>query len=95
LVVNPYQASDGVYAKLTRSKLKCPLNLEEVPIRLHHFYSLLKPVEFGPTIDMVIFWFGSQNQYCAIVVGPFGRVSNYQEEMLQFQQVAASNWHER
>jgi len=88
-IINPFQESDGVYAKLTGLKLKCPLNIEEVHPGLHRFYELLKPMVLGPSIDVVLFWFGSENQYSAIAVGPFGHVPNYQEEMMQFRQLAS------
>jgi len=85
-VINPFQESDGVFAKLTGSKLKCPIDMESVHPELHHFYDLLKPMEFGPVIDVVLFWFGAENQYCAIGVGPFGCMPNYMEEIMNFWQ---------
>jgi len=85
-VINPFQESGGVFAKLTGSKMKYPVDMSSVHPGLFHFYELLKPMEFGPLIDVVLFWFGAENQYCAIGVGPFGRVPNYEEEIMKFRQ---------
>jgi len=70
--------------QLTRSKLKSTFDPDSLHPGVHHFYNLLKPKDFGPLIDVVLFWFGSDNQYCAIGVGPFGHVPNWQEEVYQF-----------
>ncbi len=85
-VINPYQESDGIFAHLTGSKLKSTFDPDSVHPGLRHFYNLLKPKDFGPIIDVVLFWFGSDNQYCAIGVGPFGRVPNWEEEMFKFRE---------
>jgi len=83
-VINPYQESDGVAATLIGSKLKCPMDMESVHPGLCHFYDLLKPKTFGPLIDVVLFWFGNSHQYCALGIGPFGRVHNHEEEIKRF-----------
>jgi len=73
-----------VYSRLTESKLKCPLNLQEVHPRLHYFYGILKLKELGPWIDVEIIWFSAENQNCAIAVKPFGHAPNYYKAMMQF-----------
>jgi len=83
-VINPYQESDGVIAQLTGSKIKCPVELESVHPGVRRFYNILKPMDFSPLIDVVLIWFGTENQYSAIAVGPFGRVPNYMEEIMNF-----------
>jgi len=67
-VINPFQGSDGVYASMTDSKLKCPLNIDEMHPGLCFFYCLLKPMELDPLINVEVIWFGSENQSCAIAV---------------------------
>jgi len=89
-VINPFQESDRVHAaKLTESKLKCPVNFEEVHPGLHYFYGILKSRELGPLIGVELVWFGGENQYYAIVVGPFGCVPNSDKVMMQFQQLVS------
>jgi len=89
-VINPFQESDGVYTSMTESKLKCPLNIDEIHPGLRYFYGLLKPMELGPLIDVEVVWFGSENQYCAIAVGPFGRTPEYHKELMKFRQLTSS-----
>jgi len=73
---------------MTDSKLKCPLNIDEMHPSLCYFYGLLKPM--GPLIDVEVIWFGSESQYCAIAVGPFGRIPEYHKEIMQFHQLTNS-----
>jgi len=84
-VINPFKESDRGLAKLMDSNLKCPVDMESVHPQLHHFYALLKPMEFGPLLMLFFFWFGAKNKYCAIGVGPFGCMPDYKEEMMHFQ----------
>ena len=87
-VINPYQASDGVLVVLSGAKQKHPNNMEGVHPGLLYFYGLLKTQDFGVLIDMVLFWFGSDLQYCTIGVGPFGRTPDHEQEMKKFSELA-------
>jgi len=63
-VINPYQESDRIIAQLTQSKLKNMVDPDSIHPSIRHFYNLLKPKDFGPLIEVVLFWFGSNSQYC-------------------------------
>ena len=93
-VINPYQASDGVLVVLSGVKQKHPNNMEGVHPGLLYFYGLLKMQDFGVLIDVVLFWFGSNLQYCAIGLGPFGRMPDHEQEMKKFSEfVTKSSCH--
>jgi len=63
------------------------MNMDNLHPGIQHLYGLLKPMNIGPLIDVVLFWFGPNNQYCALAVGPFGHVPNHQEELLHFKSI--------
>jgi len=83
-VVNPYYDISGVVATLSDAKQKYPNNMECAHPGLCEFYTILKPQDFGPDIDVVLFWFRDGLLFCSIGVGPFGRRANYEEEMKNF-----------
>jgi len=86
LVINPYYDMYGVVATATLSdaKQKSPNNMEGAHPGLCYFYGILKAQDFGPDIDVVLFWYREGTHFCAIGVGPFGHQVNYKEEMLNF-----------
>jgi len=83
-VINPYYDISRVVAALSDAKQNYPNNMECVHPGLCHFYTILKPQEFGLDIDVVLFWFGDGLHFCSIRVGPFGHRANYFEEMANF-----------
>jgi len=98
-VLNPYQDSHGILAVMTGAKQKYPNNFEGAHEGLLHFYRILKPQEFGPMIDVVLFWFRAGNTYySAIGVGPFGLTPNTVEEAKHFREFCdriqlPDSWH--
>ena len=86
-IINPFQESQGVLAKLSGAKQKYPDNLEGTHPTLQHFYGLLKSQDFGVTVDVILFWFANL-RYSSIAVGPFGLNSTEQMnmEMQRFRQ---------
>ncbi len=87
-VINPYQVSDGATVTMSGAKQKQPNNMEGIHPGLSYFYGLLKPQDFGVLIDVVLFWFGPDLQYCAIGIGPFGRTPDHEQEMKKFGEFA-------
>jgi len=79
-IVNPYQESHGVVAKLAGA-VQRPNNIYAAHSGLHPIYAALQQERLGISVCVAVFWFGDAYQYNAVLVGPLGNGPNYEEQL--------------
>jgi len=86
VIVNPYQHSHGVVAKLGGA-VQRPGNINAAHSGLRPFYNAMLNEDINNvgtehTVYLAVFWFGPAHEYNAVLVGPFGNAPQCEEQMM-------------